>query len=425
MQGLRGLAIIFSALLICLFVACAKSEPPPQSTEETAPNSTMDYWDAKQRMGTNSFNNKPPSQQYFDAFAEYGGEWVRISWTKWESASGGAFLMNDPSNYKSLVQEDLALLKKVVARAKASGLKVVLTPLTLPGAIWTQHNNDEIDDRLYSDKKFWTQSAEFWSDLANAFKDDPAVAAYNLINEPTPERPTAYESGTTAQNILWYEKQKGTARDLPAFYNQLVTAIRRIDTQTPIMLDGGFFGNPEGFSYFPEAIEDENILYAFHMYKPWAATSVWNIRHGSKLVYPGEMKIWGQTEIWDFERVAKTIRQPLDWAEKKGIARSRVVMSEFGCHRYLTWCPEYMEDVLTAADAANIHWAFYTFRSHNWGGMDYELGGDRPSLTSMGVTADAFWKLSSQNRLDELPRSNTALFKPISRRLEENKKVRE
>lgn len=419
-------------LLLIISMVINSCGPAPTTETETKPIETaskpvqsqnaMSYWENKQRMGANSFGNKPPSQAYFDAFAGYGGEWVRLSWTKWESSSGKSFLIGDPSNYSGLIEADVIILKDVVARARQSGLKVIFTPLSLPGSVWTQHNNDEIDDRLYTDKKFWKQSAQFWTDLADVFKDDPTVAAYNLLNEPTPERPAGYESGTSEENQAWYAAQIGTARDLPALYNFLIASIRTADRDTPIMVDGGFFGNPNGFDYFPDALDDDKVLYAFHMYQPWPATSVMNIRNGSKLVYPGKMEYWGRTEIWNAERVSETIQQPLDWADKHGINQSHIVMGEFGCHRYLKWCSIYMEDVLTAADIANLHWAFYSFRSDNWGGMDYELGQEAPSKESLGVTAEEFWKLSNQNRLDELPRSDTELFKPISRRLHGNKK---
>ena len=421
---MRQLTLIKLILCVGLVVSSCRQAPSSQIEEQVKPSlsySAMSYWEMKPRMGANSFTNKPPSQADFDALANYGGEWVRLSWAKWDSASEGTFLIGDSHNYSGLIQEDVSLLKDVVTRAHKSGLKVVLVPLSLPGAVWSQQNGDKIDDRLYTDKTYWTQSADFWTALATTFKDNPAVAAYNILNEPTPERPAGYESGTTADNIAWYETQKGTARDLPAFYDYVVGAIRTVDPRTPIMVDGGFFANPDGFSYFTKPINDANILYAFHMAKPWAATSVWNVRNGSKLVYPGEMVIWGKTEIWDAEAIERTMQQPLDWAKTHGIDSSHVVMSEFGCHRFLEWCDIYMEDVLTAADTDNLHWAFYTFRSDSWGGRDYELGTGRPSKKTLGVTEKEYWELSSQNRLDELPRSNTPLFQPISRRLQVNK----
>jgi hypothetical protein len=53
---------------------------------------------------------------------------------------------------------------------------------------WAQNNNGKVDDRLWQDKGKWHDAARFWHDLAAALKDHPAVAAYNLINEPAPEK---------------------------------------------------------------------------------------------------------------------------------------------------------------------------------------------------------------------------------------------
>ena len=404
-----------SSILFCLVLSLFICFPNAAVAQDT-----MRYWEERQRMGANSFNHTPPSEDYFEALSDYGGDWVRLVWTNWESASENTFLIGDPSNYNGLIREDVTTLKAVIDRARKSDVKVVLTPLSLPGSVWTQHNDDKIDDRLYSDKKYWKQAAAFWTDLATIFKDDPTVVAYNLLNEPTPERPAGHENGTQEENIAWYKQQKGTARDLPALYNFIIAAIRTVDPETPIMVDGGFYGNPEGFDYFATALDDKNVLYAFHMYQPWAATSMWNIRNGSKLVYPGKMEYWGRTEYWDAERVAQTMQQPLNWADKHNIKRSHIVIGEFGCIRYLEWCPVYLEDVLTVADQTDLHWAFYDFRPDSWGGMDYELGNQQPSKKSTGLTVEEFWRLSDDNRLSELPRSNTPVFQPISRRLKAN-----
>lgn len=381
---------------------------------------SVDYWEEKQRMGTNSFNDIPPSQDYFDAFAAYGGEWVRLTWTKWESGGDGEFLIGDPSNYKGLVQKDVETLKKVVKRARKSGLKVVLVPLSLPGSVFTQHNNDEIDDRIYSDRRYWEQSAQFWADVALIFKDDPTVVAYNLLNEPTPERAAGYERASPEENKAWYEQNKNSARDLPEFYDYIIIAIRKVDSNKPIMLDGGFYAAPQGFDYFSQNLEHDHILYSFHMYQPWLATSAWNVRNGSKLTYPGEMTIWGKTESWTAERISQTIKQPLIWADERGIDRKHIVLGEFGCHRYLKWCPVYLEDVLSVADEEGLHWAFYTFRSDSWGGMDYELGHDRPGQRRGGVTSQEFWRLSEQKQLNRLPRTANPAFEPILKRLAKN-----
>src|SRR5262245_18282928 len=110
---------------------------------------TITFWDVPRR-GANCFNEAPPDAAYFQALRAYGATWVRLSFSKWRSARGRDFLA-DLDEYQSLVREDLDTLRAVLDRAHAAGLRVVLVPLGLPGARWTQQNDGKFDDRLWSD----------------------------------------------------------------------------------------------------------------------------------------------------------------------------------------------------------------------------------------------------------------------------------
>ncbi|RFB06293.1 glycosyl hydrolase [Parvularcula marina] len=379
-------------------------------TAASAQNDPMVFWSEKPREGGNSFNETPPDHEYFQALANYGGEWVRLSYSKWDGQERD-FLMGSADGYEQLVEDDLAILIKTLDLADQAGIKVVLTPLGLPGSRWTQNNDGKIDDRIYQDKAYWEQSAAFWQDLVIAIDGHPAIVAYNLVNEPTPERPAGLESSMTEEQIAeWHEVQRGTARDLFALTSYLVAAIREVDEATPIMVDGGFYGSANGFNHWPSGIDDDRVLYDFHMYEPWAATSNSNLKRDKPLVYPGTMEISGRTEHWDPDRIKAIIQQPLDWAEEHNIPANRIVMGEFGCMRRLEWCPDYLEDVLTAAEKLGYHWAFYSFREYSWDGMDYELGGEKVRWT--------FW--DSPEAQKAYPRGPTPQFEPIQKRLQQN-----
>jgi len=122
---------------------------------------TMAFWD-QPRRGANGFNETPPDDAWFRALRGYGANWVRLSFSKWKSARGGDFLSGSLDEYRALVPEDLATLRAALDRAHAAGLKVVVVPLELPGARWTQNNGGEFDDRLWSDRRYWQLSAAFW-----------------------------------------------------------------------------------------------------------------------------------------------------------------------------------------------------------------------------------------------------------------------
>ena len=369
------------------------------------------FWDKPERGG-NSFNRLPPDQAYFDALQDYGASWVRLSYDKWQPAERD-YLIGNADQYQGLVAKDLQQLKTTLDRAHAAGLKVVITPLSLPGMRWAQNNGDHFDDRLWQDKRFWTQSAAFWRDLAAVLKEHPAVAAYNLINEPAPEKQAGLaEHADAAKMRDWYEKQVGSARDLPGFYQTLISAIREVDPLTPIMVDAGWYGAADAFSYWPAPLADSRVLYSFHMYEPYAATSAPNLQRARPYTYPGLVPFAAGMQKWDPNRVRSYLQQPLDWAAQHAIPANRMVAGEFGCMRKLPGCQQYLEDVLSALEAARVHWAFYSFREDSWDGMDYELG-------SANVPW-AYWKAAEDGQPDPVKRSATAEFEPISKRLKKS-----
>lgn len=368
----------------------------------------IDFWEAP-RHGGNSFNRLPPDQAYFQALKDYGASWVRLSYDKWQP-TGRDFLLGDADGYKGLAAEDLVQLRNVLDAAQSAGLKVVIAPLSLPGMRWVQNNHDRFDDRLWQDKAWWLQSAAFWRDLAAALKDHPAIAGYNLINEPAPEkRGGLAEHAAAADMQAWYRQQQGGTRDLPAFYTQVIAAIREVDPLTPVMVDAGWYAAADAFAYWPAPLSDARVLYSFHMYEPYHATSAPNLNRAKPYAYPGTVKFAGQQQVWGRERVEKYLKSPQQWAQAHQVPASRLVAGEFGCMRRLPGCRQYLEDVLTSLDQAGLHWAFYSFREDSWDGMDYELGSAKVPW--------AYWQAIERGHPDPLKRQATVEFEPISKRL--------
>ncbi len=368
----------------------------------------MAFWNTP-RHGGNSFNRLPPDQAYFDALTGYGATWVRLSYDKWQPAERD-FLLGDADAFQGLSAADLATLRATLDRAHQAGLKVVIAPLSLPGMRWSQNNQGRYDDRLWQDKRYWLQAAAFWRDLARELKGHPAIAAYNLINEPAPEKQGGLAEHADAGHMQqWYARAQGTARDLPALYQQLTVAIREEDAETPVMLDAGWFAAADAFAYWPAPLGDQRVLYSVHMYEPYAVTSAPNMTRKRPLAYPGPAPFAGQTQQWDGQRVARYLRQPLDWAEAMKIPRERLVVAEFGCMRRLSGCRQYLEDVLGVLERNRLHWAFYSFREDSWDGMDYELGSAKVPWR--------YWQAIEQGAPDPLSRKATAEFEPIRKRL--------
>jgi len=371
------------------------------------------FWNTPQ-YGGNSFNRLPPDHAYFKALHAYGASWVRLSYDKWQPVQRD-FLLGNADHYQGLVAQDLATLQATLDRAQVAGLKVVITPLSLPGMRWSQNNGGKFDDRLWQDKAYWQQSAAFWRDLAKVLKSHPAVAAYNLINEPAPEKMGGLlEHASLFDMQYWYKQKRGSSRDLPAFYQMLIQAIRKVDPLTPIMVDSGWYGAADGFNYWPQALTDQRVLYSFHMYEPYAATSGPNLKRANPYQYPGLVPFGQGKEMWNAQRVERYLQQPFVWAKKNQVPSNRVVAGEFGCIRTLPGCRQYLEDVLTVLDNKQTHWAFYSFREDSWDAMDYELGKRKVPWS--------YWQAIDQKKTDTLQRYNTPEFEPISQRLGKSKR---
>ena len=361
----------------------------------------MDFWEHP-RHGANSFNEAIPDQAYFDALAATGATWVRLTFSKWHG-EGRDFLIGNADRYEGIPERDLEQLKLALDCADAAGLKVVVVPLSLPGARWIQQNGEHADERLWSDFAYWDQAARFWTDLAAALKDHPAVAAYNLLNEPYPERPAGLAVKDTQSTIsAWEHEQRGTSRDLAAFYEKLVAAVRSVDPVTPIMVDAGMYAGAQRLTAWDAPLADSRVLYAVHMYVPWQATSRSNQEAGFIRRYPGfEAPYDGRRQVWDRAAVKAHLALAFDWAEAHGLPPNRIVVSEFGCVRRWGDCGTYLDDVISAADARGGHWAFYAFRPDEWDGMDYEL----PAT----VTPEQYYWRREQGTMDTLPRDGALM----------------
>jgi endoglucanase len=330
------------------------------------------FWDTP-RHGGNSFNGKPPDEAWFRALRATGATWARLTFSKWKG-EGRDFLIGSADDYRGIPAADLAQLRATLDAAQSADMKVVLVPLSLPGSRWVQHNGDKPDDRLWRERRYWDQSAAFWRDLAVAVKDHPALAGYNLLNEPTPEKGMGLdEQAAPEARRAWYEKHKGTTRDLPAFYGRIMAAIRAVDADTPVMLDGGWYAHAWSFSYWTP-LKDNRLLYAFHMYEPYDITSAPQIKRKRQLRYPGAPVSWGgQPRSFDKAAMAEFLAEPFAWARANGVPANRMVAGEFGCVRVWVDCGVYLADVMDTLNGHGAHWAFYSFREDVWEGMDYEI----------------------------------------------------
>lgn len=156
-----------------------------------------------------------------------------------------------PVNYRRLesdmapfqiLDEGLEILDRAIEICKQAGLYVILDLHALPGC-QNQHwhsDNPTHRDLFWDHIHFQDRVVNMWQVLADRYRDEPAVAGYNPINEPADP----------------------TGKRIGPFYDRLSTAIREADPRHILFLDGNTYSTD--FSMFSTPIE--NSVYTSHDY---------------------------------------------------------------------------------------------------------------------------------------------------------------
>lgn len=161
----------------------------------------------------------------FAAMADHGFDVVRV-----------------PLNHRMLADpEGLAALDRVLARAEAHGIYVVLDLHAAPGGQSKYFIADPERDRLWSSEPAQARTVALWRTLAERYRGRAVIAGYDLLNEPDPP----------------------SGRALVELYTRIVRAIREVDPDHVIVLEGADFARD--FSMFSATL-DPNQIFSFHLY---------------------------------------------------------------------------------------------------------------------------------------------------------------
>lgn len=148
------------------------------------------------------------------------------------------------------VDEGFQLLDNLVGWCRTHGLYVVIDMHGAPGGQTGANIDDSPNDQpeLFTDKRNQDRLVDLWVKIASRYKDEPTVAAYDLLNEPLPQRTGAAEK---------YKDQ------LEPLYKRITAAIRQVDSRHMITLEGADWAND--WSIFGRPF-DNNVFYQFHYY---------------------------------------------------------------------------------------------------------------------------------------------------------------
>lgn len=146
--------------------------------------------------------------------------------------------------------EGFKLLDNLIHWCKRSGIYVIIDMHAAPGGQTGQNIDDSANNQpeLFMDARNQDRLVALWVKIATRYKDEPTVAAYDLLNEPLPEKTGAAKK---------YKSQ------LEPLYKRITQAIREVDKKHMITVEGANWAND--WSVFSTPF-DNNLVYQFHYY---------------------------------------------------------------------------------------------------------------------------------------------------------------
>jgi len=201
----------------------------------------------------------------------------------------------------------------LLAWTKANGMYLILDLHAAPGG---QGNDLPIADRDPAKPSLW-QSPEnrrkvvaLWRKLAARYKDEPAIGAYDLLNEPNWDFDGHYGPGGGGDHGCKDEKQTA----LWDYYKELTAAVREIDKRHMIILEGNCWGN--NYKGLP-AVWDNNMALSFHKY--WNVNDEASIATVLKLREDTGLPLWlgesgENSNAWFRDAIALVEKHEIGWA---------------------------------------------------------------------------------------------------------------
>jgi endoglucanase len=248
---------------------------------------------------------------------------------------------NDAAPFEYL-EAGFERLSRAIGWCQAQGLYAILDLHALPG--W--QNPDWHSDNGSRQALFWQNQqcqdrfVALWEELARRYNGNPAVAGYNVMNEPVTGTPRGRFGNRYRSN--W--------APLNAVYRRVVTAIRAVDPDHIIFLEGDLYSQRFAELDAPFA---ENLVYSSHNY---------NAAGFGPGAYPGT----NGNEHWDAAKQAQVFEQ------QEGTRFTRQ-------HRVPLWVGEFgsvyngraeqipdrlraIDDQIAVFEQNGAHWTAWTYK---------------------------------------------------------------
>lgn len=223
-------------------------------------------------------------------------------------------------------------IDKALDWASENGLAVILDLHAACGSQNHDWHSDSTGPALLWEKgEYRKRTYALWAALAQRYKNAPALAGYDILNEPV------IDSKRTAE--------------VSELYRGIIKAIRKVDAQSRIFIEGNVWG--QHIDFLKELIDD-NVTVSTHTYSPLNFT--FNFIPCQR--FPGK----SDGELWNRKRIVKYLESYAVFAKNNGIS---LFVGEFG----INWRGgyfgelEWLENMLQEFEKNRFEYTYWTYKA--------------------------------------------------------------
>ncbi len=210
---------------------------------------------------------------------------------------------------------------------------------------------------LWFHRHFQDRTVALWEAIARRYRDEPAVMGYDLLNEPV----------TDQLHDPWPDRKP----QLNAFYRRLIAAIRAIDSQHILVVEGNVRQSGGVSTLDPELFADPNTMCSFHFYPMFQASSI------PGLAIPEE-EIASSADLGELgvKELRELMKVEYDFAQR---VNRPVLLGEFG---FFSDRPQALQNTLVraqlmVAEERGFHWTLWPWKDVGLMGL-YTVAEDMP-----------------------------------------------
>lgn len=288
----------------------------------------------------------PCKEDDFRTLKSWGATLARYQMTRgWSKRNAN----QDVEEYLAWVDSKVDhLLRDVLPWAEKYGIRIVVDLHVAPGG-----RDASGDMNMFYDETFATAFLEAWKRIAGRCRGQKGIWGYDLINEPSQNRPAAPDCD-------YWTLQARAAR-----------LVREIDPVTPIIVESNGWDSPKQFVYM-KPLDLKDVIYQAHMYDPGYYTH--------QGVHAPSADEWDRTPYpcpekkLDKTYLRTSLKPVLDFQKRHDAV---VYIGEFSAISWAEGADAYLRDCMAIFNEYGWHWTYHAFREWEGWSVEHESTGWR------------------------------------------------